>query len=87
MHVHQLGDVAVPEQRADARAAAASQDAAAAAASARAAAAAAEATGGDVVPKGRAEGRGLLGNDVALLGGGLAGPDGLDEVAGVLGWG
>jgi hypothetical protein len=87
VHVHQLGDVAVPEQRADARAAAASQDAAAAAARARAAAAAAEATGGDVVPKGRAEGRGLLCNDVALLGGGLAGPDGLDEVAGVLGWG
>ena len=78
MHVHQLGDVAVPEQRADA--CAASEDAAAAAGRA----AAAEAAGGDVVSEGGAEGRGLLCDDVALLGGGLAGPDGLDEVAGVI---
>ena len=77
MHVHQLGDVAVAEERADARAAENGRRAAARRASASSA-------GGDVVSEGGAEGRGLLRDDIALLGGGLAGADGLDEVAGVI---
>jgi len=78
VHVHQLGDVAVPEERADAGAPC--QDAGTA--SARGGTSA-EASRRDIVAEGRAEGGGLLGDDVSLLGRGLAGPDGLDEVAGV----